>query len=173
VTYTSPDGAAVDPMLSEATHTKFKELKARYPDPKSAVMPMLYLAQEEHGRILPSDIEEIAAALDTSAADVEAVATFYNMYYVRPTAKYVIEVCTNISCMLAGSGRIVKHLEGRLGIAVGQATPDGMFMLKTAECLGSCGTSPMMMIGDTYYENLTTEKVDRILDGLAARARDG
>jgi NADH-quinone oxidoreductase subunit E len=160
-------------MLSEATLKRFDELAARYPDAKSAVMPMLYLAQQEHGRLLPSDIEAIARALDTTPADIEAVATFYNMYSLVPTARFTIEVCTNISCMLAGSASIVKHIEDRLGIKIGETTADGMFKLKAAECLGSCGTAPMMMIGDTYHENLTPAKVDQVLAELRAKGSAG
>ena len=160
-------------MLSETTKTRFAELIAKYPTRKSAVMPMLYLALEERGQIYPDDIAEIAEAIGTTPTDVEAIASFYNMYYLEPTATYVIEVCTNISCMLVGAMNIVEHLENKLGIKPGQATPDGVFMLKTAECLGSCGTAPMMMIGDTYYEKLTPQRVDEILDELRAKAKGG
>jgi len=109
---------------------------------------------------------ELAEIFRLTPNEVHEVASFYTMLFRKPVGRYVIWVCTNISCMLCGAEGILAHLESRLGIRPGETTPDGRFTLMEAECLASCGTAPVVQINDDYYENLTLEKLDRILDGL-------
>jgi NADH-quinone oxidoreductase subunit E len=142
---------------------------AKYPPEwkQSAVMATLRLLQERNGGWLTERLMDDAAAyLDMPAIAVYEVATFYSMYDLKPVGRHKICVCTNVSCMISGSDRIVEHLEGRLGVKLGGTTPDGRYTLKEVECLGACGGAPMMQIGRQYYENLTPEVVDSILDGL-------
>jgi NADH-quinone oxidoreductase subunit E len=109
---------------------------------------------------------EIAGMFELSPNEVQEVASFYTMLFRKPLGRYVIQVCTNISCMLCNAEEIVAHLTGKLGIKLGETTPDGKYTLLEVECLGSCGTSPVMQINEDYHEDLTPEKVDRILDSL-------
>ena len=145
---------------------KIEEIARRYPDPRSAVMPALYLAQEKHGYLTKEAMEEVAEALNIPPVQVYEIATFYTMFNKRPVGRYHIQVCTNVSCMLLGAETLVDYLKEKLGIDVGETTRDGLFTLSTVECLGSCGTAPVMQINDTYYENLTKERIDEILEGL-------
>lgn len=156
-------------MLSDKAKAEIQQLKARYPHPNSALLPALALAQKEHGWLSPEVLEEVAAIMELTPAQVGSVASFYTMFNRRPVGKYLIQVCTNIACSLLGAGHIVEHLKRRLGINVGETTPDGLFTLLEVECLGSCGTAPVMQVNDTYHENLTAEKVDEILAGLRRR----
>jgi len=112
-------------------------------------------------------MREVGQAMDLPTTEVASVASFYTMFYTQPVGEHVIQVCTNISCSLLGAEHIVDYLSRQLGIEVGQTTPDGKFTLLTVECLGSCGTAPMMQVDERYYENLTEEKIDRILAELA------
>jgi len=138
----------------------------RYPQRRSALIPSLQLAQQEAGHLSAEVVSQVAALFDLYPGEVQEVATFYTMLFKKPMGKYVIQVCTNISCMLCDSEEILNHLTRRLGIGPGETTSDRKFSLMEVECLGSCGTSPVMAINEDYYENLTTEKVDRILDSL-------
>ncbi len=134
---------------------------------QSAVMAALSIMQDENGGWLSREImDDVAAYLDMPPIAVYEVATFYSMYELEPVGRHKVCVCTNISCMINGSDKIVDHLEGRLGVKLGQTTEDDRFTLKEVECLGACGGAPMMPIGKQYYENLAPEKVDEILDGL-------
>ena len=134
---------------------------------QSAVMGALMIVQDNHdGWLTPELMNDVAAYLGMSPIAVYEVATFYSMYELKPVGKHKICVCTNVSCMTNKSDVIVEHLEKRLGISFGQVTKDGRFSLKEVECLGACGGAPMMQIGKQYYENLTPEIVDAILDGL-------
>ena len=155
-------------MLSEKTLQVIRDLEKNYPDKRSLVMGALWAAQRHGpGVLTKEDLESIAELLDISPVEVQAAATFYTMYnLISPVGRYHIQVCHNISCTLLDAEQIVAHLEKTLGIESGQTTGDGKFTLTTVECLGSCGTAPMMQINDNYYENLTTEKVDRILESL-------
>ncbi len=153
-------------MLSDKARAEIQQLKARYPHPNSALLPALALAQEETGWLSPEALEEVAEAMGLSPAQVGSVASFYTMFNRRPVGRYLVQVCTNISCSLLGAEHIVEHLKRRLGIEVGQTTSDGLFTLVEVECLGSCGTAPMMQVNDVYYENLTEERVDQILEEL-------
>jgi NADH-quinone oxidoreductase subunit E len=153
-------------MLSENTRKQVVDLMQKYPRPRSALIPALRLAQTQAGYLSESVLADIAQIFELTPSEVNEVATFYSMLFTKPVGKYVIWVCTNISCMLHKSDEIIKHLENRLGIQPGETTPDKRFTLMEAECLASCGTAPMAQINDDYYENLTPEKLDWILDGL-------
>jgi len=142
---------------------------AKYPAgwQQSAVMAALSIMQDENDGWLTREImDDVAAYLGMPPIAVYEVATFYSMYELEPVGEHKVCVCTNISCMINGSDKIVDHLEGKLGVKLGQTTKDNKFTLKEVECLGACGGAPMMQIGKHYYENLAPEKVDEILDGL-------
>lgn len=146
---------------------------ARYPEgkQKSALIPLLHLAQEEFGGWLsPEAMDYVAGILQLEPIEVYEVATFYSMYNLQPVGRHVFEVCQTGPCMLRGSDQIIQHIKDRLGIGVGQTTSDGLFTLKTVECLGACGYAPMMQMGKHYREHLTPEKVDQIIQECRDRA---
>ena len=151
-------------MISEQAKEKMRGLAARYPVARSAVLPSLYIAQEEEGYITDEGLQAVAEAIGLTIDDVESVATFYTMYNQQPLGKRVIRVCTSISCYLRGCDKLVEHLEERLGIKRGETTPDGNFTLLTAECLASCGTAPVMQINGEFVENVTLDKADAVLN---------
>ena len=156
-------------LLSDASLKEIDVWIAKYPDDKkqSAVMSALRIAQDQNRGFLTEDLmDAIAEYLDMRPIAVYEVATFYSMYELEPVGKHKICVCTNISCMLCGSDTVVGHLSNKLGIELGETTQDGRFTLKEVECLGACVNAPVIQIGDTYYENLTEEKIDQVLDGL-------
>lgn len=148
---------------------KLKEVQAiinRYPEgkQKSALIPLLHLAQDELGGWLsPETMDYVASILQIEPIEVYEVATFYSMYNLQPVGKHVFEVCHTGPCMLRGSDDIIAYIKKTLGIGVGETTEDGMFTLKTVECLGACGYAPMMQLGMHYREHLTPEKVDAII----------
>lgn len=140
---------------------------ARYPDgkQKSALIPVLHLAQEENGGWLDTDtMDHVAELLSILPIEVYEVATFYTMFNLKPVGKYVFEVCRTGPCMLNGSDDIIEYIKEKLSIKEGETTPDGLFTLKPAECLGACGYAPIMQLGKHYREHLTKEKVDAIID---------
>lgn len=141
---------------------------AKYPSERrgAAVMAALRIVQERHGWLSTELVEAVASYLDIPPVRAMEVASFYSMYNLEPVGKHKIDVCTNISCMLCGSEKIMAHLEQTLGIKAGETTADGKFTLKEVECLGACANAPMMQIGKQYYEDLTPTKVDEILKGL-------
>ncbi|MDR2204747.1 MAG: NAD(P)H-dependent oxidoreductase subunit E [Flavobacteriaceae bacterium] len=149
------------------TLNKVNEIIARYPEgrQKSALIPVLHLAQKEFGGWLSVPVMDyVAEILNIQPIEVYEVATFYTMFNMKPVGKYVLEVCKTGPCMLRGSEKILEHIRRKLNIKDGETTPDGMFTLKPAECLGACGYAPMMQLGKFYHENLTPEKVDEILE---------
>jgi NADH-quinone oxidoreductase subunit E len=157
------------PQFSEAAMKLADKIIRRYPEgrQKSALLPLLHLAQAEFGGWLsPATMDYVASILRLKPIEVYEVASFYTMYNLRPVGKCVLEVCRTGPCMLRGSDDIVEYLENKLGIKEGETTPDGMFTLKTVECLASCGTAPMMQVGENYIENLSTERLDDILADL-------
>ncbi|HEX7905021.1 MAG TPA: NAD(P)H-dependent oxidoreductase subunit E [Chitinophagaceae bacterium] len=132
---------------------------------KSAVIPVLHLAQQEFGGWLSSEsMDYVASLLQLEPIEVYEVATFYSMYNLKPVGKYMFEVCQTGPCMINGSDDIIKHIYDKLGIKPGETSADGMFTLKTVECLGACGYAPMMQLGKNYREHLTKEKVDTIVE---------
>ncbi len=153
-------------VLSENALKKIEEVQKKYPTRRSAVLPSLYIAQEEQGYVTKEAMEEIAKILSIPPIQVYESATFYTMYNKKPVGRHHIQVCTNLSCSLLGAEHIVGYLSKKLGIGTGETTEDKKYTLSEVECLGSCGTAPMMQINDDYHENLTEEVVDKILDGL-------
>ena len=149
---------------------KLKEVEQiiqRYPEgkQKSALIPVLHLAQEEFGGWLSAEtMDYVASVLNLQPIEVYEVATFYSMYNLKPVGRYLFEVCQTGPCMLNGSDNIIKYIFEKLGIKPGETTTDGMFTLKTVECLGACGYAPMMQLGKNYREHLTKEKVDTIIE---------
>ncbi|MGV8915264.1 MAG: NADH-quinone oxidoreductase subunit NuoE [Kaistella sp.] len=148
------------------TLTQVHKIIARYPEgkQKSALLPVLHLAQKEFGGWLAVPIMDyVAEILNIRPIEVYEVATFYSMFNMKPVGKYVLEVCKTGPCMLSGSDDIINHIKETLNIKDGETSADGLFTLKTAECLGACGYAPMMQLGKFYHEHLTKEKVDEIL----------
>jgi NADH-quinone oxidoreductase subunit E len=152
--------------FSEEKLNKVQEIVARYPEgkQKSALIPVLHLAQEEWGWLSPETMDYVAELLHIKPVEVYEVATFYSMYHLKPVGKYVFEVCQTGPCMLRGSDDIIAYIQEKLGIRIGETTTDGLFTLKTVECLGACGYAPMMQMGKYYKEHLTKERVDRIVE---------
>ncbi len=151
-------------MISEQAKQRMRDLAARYPVARSAVMPALYIAQQEEGYITQDGFRAVAETIGLTVDDVESVATFYTMYYQQPPGKKVIKVCTSISCYLRSCDALVDHLEKRLGIKRGETTAEGNFTLMTAECLASCGTAPVLQVNDEFVENVTLEMSDALVD---------
>ena len=155
--------------LSESVRNKIDQWLLRYPpeQKRSAVLQALHYVQEENnGWLNEASMDAVADYLNLPKIAVYEVATFYSMYHLDPVGRHVINVCTNISCMLNGSEEIVNHLKKRLQIDVNGTTPNGKFTLKTVECLAACAAAPMFQIGKKYYEHLTPEKIDAILEEL-------
>lgn len=153
--------------FSPETEALMKQIIRRYPEGrhKSALLPLLHIAQaESDGWLSVPVMDRVAEILSLQPIEVYEVASFYSMYQLKPVGKCLIEVCRTSSCWLRGANDIVAHIEQKLGIKNGETTPDGKFTLRTVECLGSCGTAPMLQIGEKYYEDLTFEKVDQILE---------
>lgn len=156
-------------LISDESRADIDLWVAKYPADRkqSAVMSALRILQDQNGGYLTEGLmDAVAEYLEMEPIAVYEVATFYSMYELEAVGKHKICVCTNISCMLCGSDDVVKHLENRLGIKLGETSSDGRFTLKEVECLGACVDAPMFQIGDTYYEKLTPETIDKILDGL-------
>jgi NADH-quinone oxidoreductase E subunit len=152
--------------LSDTSINKIKGISKRYPTAESALLPALYVAQREKGWLAKETMDEVADALDLPRVRVYGVATFYTMYYKKPMGKYVIQVCTNVSCMINGGEEIFEHLKKKFGIKSGETTGDGLFSLLEVECLGNCGNAPVIQVNEDFHENLTIEKVDEIIEGL-------
>ena len=156
--------------LSDAAVKQMKAKAGLYPRRKSAILPALTIAYHEVGHLSNEVYREISRAINVPYVEVAEAATFYTMFPKHPVGKYLIQVCHNISCALLGADSLIGYLEEKLEIKKGETTSDGLFTLISVECLGSCATAPMMQINDDYYENLTKEKVDRILEELRAKA---
>lgn len=158
--------------FSDEKLKKVQEIIARYPEgkQKSALIPLLHLAQEEWGWLSAETMDYVAALLSLKPIEVYEVATFYSMYNMKPVGKYLFEVCQTGPCMLRGSDDIIEYIKEKLHIKVGETTKDGMFTLKTVECLGACGYAPMMQMGKFYKEHLTKEKVDKIIEECRTNA---
>ncbi len=145
------------------------KIKAKYPDKKPPVMPVLWMAQKKFGHVEAEVQHLVARTLDLPPSHVYGVVTFYTQYYGERKGKFVFDVCTTLTCQICGGYDILHHLEDKLGIKAGETTEDGMFSIQSVECLGACGYAPMMQITNgVYCNNLTTEKVDKIIDDLKA-----
>ena len=145
---------------------KINDAIKRYPDKQAAVMPALWIAQEQNGWISNEVMQEIAKVLEINPEDILGVVTFYTMYHQEPVGKYHLQVCTNVSCMLRGAYDIYETVKKSLGIENMQVTADKKFSLEEVECMGSCGSAPMIAVNEDYYENLTVEKIEEILKSL-------
>ena len=159
--------------FSEEKLNKVNEIMKRYPEGKhkSALLPVLHLAQDEFGGWLDTPVMDyVATLLKIEPIEVYEVASFYSMYNLKPVGKYLFEVCQTGPCMLNGSDQIIDYIKQKLRIKVGETTTDGLFTLKTVECLGACGYAPMMQLGKTYREHLTKEKVDAIVEECREKA---
>jgi NADH-quinone oxidoreductase subunit E len=160
-------------IFNDTQMAEFKRLVARYPEgkQKSALLPVLHLAQVEFDGWLDVPVMDyVAGLLEIEPIEVYEVASFYSMFNLKPVGKFVFEVCQTGPCMLNGSDNIIDYIKQKLNIGVGETTTDGMFTLKTVECLGACGYAPMMQFGKTYREHLTKEKVDSIIEECRAKA---
>ena len=161
---------SADALLSEHVREEIERWKARFPDDRqrSAVIGALHAVQHENdGYLTPELMDAVARYLELPSIHVYEVATFYSMFQTRPVGRHNVAICTNVSCMLRGADDIVEHVENKLGVKLGESTGDGRIYLKREEeCLAACCGAPMMMVDHKYYENLTREQVDAILDGL-------
>jgi NADH-quinone oxidoreductase subunit E len=153
-------------MISETIRQRFDALVARYPEKRSALIPILHDVQEEVGHLSPEAVEWVADYLGLSPADVMSVASFYDMLNLEPVGRHMIYVCQNLTCTLLGAEKLIRHLEARLGIGMGETTPDGKITLKRMECLASCGTAPSIQVDGIYHHHVTPEKLDALLDEL-------
>lgn len=153
--------------FSEAVRAEIDAIVAKYPTRRAAVLPVLWVAQRELGW-LPTDAQAaVAERLELPLSWVSGVATFYTMYYKKPIGRWHLQVCTNVSCMLRGSDEIVRAIEERLGIGLGETTSDGKFSLDEVECLASCGTAPMIQVNDVYHEGLDRESTIALVERLS------
>jgi NADH-quinone oxidoreductase subunit E len=153
-------------VLSEQARKRIQDLRKVYETNQSALIPALHVAQEDQGWLSPETQLEVAQLLEVTPQEVRGVVTFYTMFHQRPVGKYLLQVCRNLSCCLKGGHRLQAQIEERLGIKEGETTKDGRFTLVSVECLGSCGTAPVMMVNDRYLEDLTPQGVDKLLTEL-------
>lgn len=165
----------IEICFSEATLEKVGQIIARYPEgkQKSALIPLLHIAQEELGGYLSVAVMDyVAQLLSIQPIEVYEVATFYSQYYLEPVGKYVIETCRTGPCAICGGEAIQSYLEKKLAIKTGETSPDGLFTLKAVECLGACGSAPVMQINTEFYEFLTQEKIDQIIETLTQKSKE-
>jgi NADH-quinone oxidoreductase E subunit len=156
--------------VAAALYDRIRKVAAKYPQRRSAVMPALRLAQEAHGGWLPPEaLREVADALDVTPAEVEAVATFYDMYNLEPVGRHLVEVCTNLSCALAGAKQVVDAFENELGIPPGETSEDGEVTLRLIECAGGCGYAPVVVVDHLYREPTKPEDVPGLVEELRGR----
>jgi len=154
---------------------KFREIVGRYPEgkQKSALLPILHLAQAEYGWLSPATMDAVAVFLSIKPIEVYEVATFYTMFFLKPQGKYVLEICRTGPCCLVGAEKIMQYLEQKLGVKEGEVTIDGLFSWRGVECLAACGMGPVLQIGPnyTFYENLTEQGIDTLIDELKAKSQ--
>jgi NADH-quinone oxidoreductase subunit E len=173
VTARPADNPASEPKVvsfDSGMEKEIAELLGRYPTRRAALLPVLWLCQKRFGWISPAVIRAVALRLGESPAFVDGVVTFYTMYLTEPPARHLLQVCMTLSCAVCGGKELVEHLKRRLDISFGGRTADGRFQLVGVQCLGACGSAPVVQIDDDYHENLTPEKLDAILDRLAKEA---
>ena len=152
--------------FSPEENEKIERLKALYPNSKSAIMPILWMAQKKWGWLSAPIMKLVAEKLDLPYSHVFGVATFYTMYFKKPMGEYHVQVCTNVSCMLRGGEALYRHVSDRFGIGHNERTADGRFSLEEVECMGACGGAPMVVINEDYYENMSIEQLDSLLASL-------
>jgi len=160
-------------ILNDATIKDIQTRMVRYPSRRSAILPALTAAYRQVGHLNPDIYEEISGIIEIPVVDIAEAASFYTLFPKKEVGKYFIQVCHNISCSLRGADNMITYIENKLGIKLGETTPDKIFTLISVECLGGCSAAPMMQINDTYYEDLTREKIDKILADLKAKAAAG
>jgi NADH-quinone oxidoreductase subunit E len=158
-------------MFSPQTEEKFKHLASIYPRKRSALIPMLLLAQKEHGYIKPETIDYVGKYLDLNPSEVDSILSFYTLLRRRPVGKYHILICTNLACLLRGSDAIEECVKRKLGVGLGEVTPDGLFSAIEFECLGSCTTAPCIQVNGEFFENLDVPKTERLIDDLRKQAQ--
>jgi NADH-quinone oxidoreductase subunit E len=161
----------VTSVFSEKARGRIPDIIGRYPDKRAALLPLLWLVQEEQGYISEEAMAEVARLLDLTKPQVYQTATFYTMFHLKPIGKFHIQVCRSLMCALVGAEQLLRWIDHKLGIKPGETTPDNVFTLGVVECLASCATGPMMQINDDYYERLTQERVNLIFDDLAREGR--
>jgi NADH-quinone oxidoreductase E subunit len=154
--------------FNTAMATRARQLISLYPEPRSALLPLCHLAQEQDGWLRPEAIVEIAELVGVTPAEVRGTATFYDMLHTEPVGKYVVAVCTNIACILNGAAEMLAHAEARLEISVGATTDDGMFTLEEAECLADCDRPPCVQVNHRFVRTTTAEQFDTLIDELSA-----
>jgi NADH-quinone oxidoreductase subunit E len=154
-------------MFSEANEKKLDNIITRYPVKRSAILPALYIAQEEHGYVTDDDVKYLADRLDMRVNEVEEVVTFYTMYSRKPIGKYKLQVCRTVSCWLRGAEQITERIQHKIGCGIGETTPDGMFTLVEVECLGYCDLAPCLQVNFDYHDKVTPDRVDEIISGLS------
>lgn len=164
--------------LLETRNEDIQHHLAKYPDKRSAVMPLLFIAQEEYGHLTPEAVDEVAAILDLDPTQVHSLVGFYTMYYDRPKGKFLVQICNDLPCALRGADQFTEKVAEYLGIEVGETTEDELFTLENIMCVAGCDRAPVMQINFSYHENLDEDKVKRILDDLrhsteAAKAFQG
>lgn len=155
---------------------KFDDVVSRYPEgkQKSALLPILHVVQAEYGWLSVPAMDNVAVYLKIQDIEVYEVASFYSMYFLKPQGKYMLEVCRTGPCEIVGAGKIMDHIEQKLGVKEGDVTPDGLFSWRGVECLAACGYAPVLQIGPeyTFYENLTNESVDKLIADLKAKGNN-
>ena len=156
-------------MFSRETEEKFKHLASTYPQKRSALIPMLLLAQKEHGYVKAETIQYVGKYLDLNPSEVDSIMSFYTLLRRRPVGKYHIMICTNLACLLRGSDEIEACVKRKLGVGLGEITPDGLFSAIEFECLGSCTTAPCLQVNGEFYENLDVPKTESLIDELRSR----
>jgi NADH-quinone oxidoreductase subunit E len=156
------------PRFTDETKARLDELIARYPTKRAALLPALWVAQDVYdGWLPPEAMEEVARHLELPPAEVAGVATFYTMYNKAPRGMHAIEICHNVPCMALGAEQLIQYCERKLGVAAtGETTPDGIFTLQRVECLGACCNAPAVQVGGAYYENVSPERMDALLEEL-------
>ncbi len=153
--------------FDQVMEQRIAEILQRYPTRRAAMLPVLWLCQKRYGWISAGVIEAVAERLGESPAFVEGVVSFYTMFHREPPARYLLQLCVTLSCELCGARELAQHIKNRLGIDFGEKTPDGHFQLVGVECLGACGGAPVLQVNEEYYENMTPEKLDELLQRLA------
>ena len=153
-------------MLTSGAREKVEKLIACHLKKEAALLRVLHIVQQDQGYLSPETIASVADLMGMPAIKLYEVATFYTLYNKKPVGKYLIQVCANLSCSLMGADNLIRYLKDRLGVQVGETTPDNKFTLVTVQCLGSCGTAPMMQINDQYYEKLDEARIEQILASL-------
>ena len=170
------ENTSVPVEFSPELISKFDDVVSRYPEgkQKSALLPILHLVQAEFGWVSPQAMDKVAAYLDILPIEVYEVATFYTMYLLKPSGKYVLEVCRTGPCGVVGADKIMDHIEQTLGVPEGEVTTDGLFSWRGVECLAACGYGPVLQIGPeyTFYENLTNDSVDKLVSDLRTQAKN-